>query len=451
MSNSPEFLICYFACQYLGAVAVTTNTRSSVSEIEYFATKSKAKVAVADQKTAADVLLADADLAWLVAVRCDSEILGNQRCRDFTVLLQYSPLDKSEAIDPLDPAAIQFTSGTTAKPKGVVFTHANVLWAGRIGASHLTLNDSDKTLVIAPLYHVNAMHYSAMATLWSGGTVILVPKFSKSGFWKTINDYEITWLSIQPFAIRVLATEKSPEHSLRLMGLGAADLSEIELAMGTPTLGWWGMTETVTHPIHTVAGWPSRRMSMGRPSPEYEVKVVAADGTEVRPSPEGTRGRLLVRGIVGLSMFWEYLDDAEATAKDFTEDGWFDTGDQVVVYDDGEILFGDREKDMIRVGGENVAASEIERVIASVDGVNEVAVVARSHALLDEVPYAFVIAHDRTDLEARIIERCEQELADFKVPFAVEILNQFPRSELDKVAKGQLRVIAAKAELPAKT
>jgi crotonobetaine/carnitine-CoA ligase len=154
----------------------------------------------------------------------------------------------------------------------------------------------------------------------------------------------------------------------------------------------------------------------------------------------GESGRLLIRGIRGVSLFAEYLDDPEATAAAFDEAGWFDTGDIATPLDDGYVRFEGRVKDMLRVGGENVAAAEIERAVASLPGVAEVAVVAAPHAMLEEIPVAFVIAREGSRLSADDVTNCCRTLlADFKVPRHVVFVTDLPRSTTDKVAKAELR------------
>ncbi|MCG8694868.1 MAG: AMP-binding protein, partial [Minwuiales bacterium] len=183
---------------------------------------------------------------------------------------------------------------------------------------------------------------------------------------------------------------------------------------------------------------PNRSMMIGRPAPEYEIAIRRDDGTDVEP---GETGHLLIRGIRGLSLFKEYLNNPEATANSFDPDGWFITGDRVTLHDDGFIQFSDRDKDMLKVGGENVAASEIEAVIAALPEVDEVAVVAKRHDMLDEVPVAFVLTQDAPapDLADKVIAACRDNLADFKVPREVHLVDELPRSTLEKVAKAALR------------
>lgn len=212
-------------------------------------------------------------------------------------------------------------------------------------------------------------------------------------------------------------------------------------AFGIKTIGWWGMTETITHGIVGEVDQPNAPMSIGRAAVEYSIRVTDDDGA---PTPTGGTGNLLIKGIPGLSLFKEYLHNEKATRESFDEQGYFITGDRVTLLDDGFIKFGDRSKDMLKVGGENVAASEIEQVIAVVPGVHEAAVVAKKHPMLDEVPVVFIIPAagvDRAppDLHDNVMAACRKALADFKVPHEIRFVDEMPRSTLEKVAKAELR------------
>jgi crotonobetaine/carnitine-CoA ligase len=182
-------------------------------------------------------------------------------------------------------------------------------------------------------------------------------------------------------------------------------------------------------------------MSIGRAAAEYAIRVTDDNGT---PTLVGDTGNLLIKGIPGLSLFAEYLHNDKATRESFDEHGFFITGDRVTLLENGFIKFGDRAKDMLKVGGENVAASEIEQVIAVVPGVREAAVVAKKHPMLDEVPVVFIIPHAGVagappDLHDSVMAACRGALADFKVPREIRFVDEMPRSTLEKVAKAELR------------
>jgi carnitine-CoA ligase len=182
-------------------------------------------------------------------------------------------------------------------------------------------------------------------------------------------------------------------------------------------------------------------MSIGRAAPEYAIRITDDDGC---PTAVGGTGNLLIKGVPGLSLFGEYLHNAKATRESFDEHGYFITGDRVTLLENGFIRFGDRAKDMLKVGGENVAASEIEQVIAIVPGVREAAVVGKKHPMLDEVPVVFIIPQagvERAppDLHDNVMAACRSSLADFKVPREIRFVDEMPRSTLEKVAKAELR------------
>ena len=454
LGNCAEFLIAWHACSRLGVVAVTTNTRSSPDEMAYFAENCGAKAALT-QPAFVDLVAASApNLRFIAVTERDQGAPAASFATKGVVPLASIDADPdglpSEPHDPLHFNSVQYTSGTTARPKGVVWTHANVLWGARLTASLLELRPDDIGFVFFPLFHTNALMYSALGSLWAGGSIVVTPKYSASRFWPKALRHGCTWATSSPFMLKTLATHKAPQrHFFRFWGSGTTDPPLCRDFFRVQGLGWFGMTETISLPTIGYLNLPNRPLGMGRVTPGYEVTVLREDGT---PVDFGETGRLMIRGVPGLSLFYEYLNNPEATAAAFDPHGWLETGDLVTPHADGGFRFEGRGRDMLRVGAENVAAAEIERVIQGVAGVFEVAVVAKPDEFLSEVPAAFVIpvgeANGRTDdLAERILAACRAQLADFKVPREVIFVPEFPRSTLNKVSKKDLRARFATAEV----
>jgi crotonobetaine/carnitine-CoA ligase len=442
LDNCPEAVIAWLGCAYAGAVAVTTNTRSVRDELAYFASHSRVVGAITQPKFATLVADAAREVAWICVTATDNGESA-ERAVGFdafdSVGAEHDRLPE-RARDPMAPFAIQYTSGTTSRPKAVLWSHANALFGARVSALHEDLRADDVHLVYLPLFHTNAQVYSVLASLWVGATVVIMPKFSASRFWPISRKHRATWTSMVPFCLKALAAAPPPDaHSYRLWG-NAVCSPPTDAVFGVKTIGWWGMTETITHGIVGAAHQQNAPMSLGRPSPAFGIHVLDDNGRCVEP---GATGDLYVSGQRGVSLFLEYADDPEATHTAFREDGLFITGDRVRLDEQGFLYFADRAKDMLKVGGENVAASEIESVISGVRGVAEVAVVAMKHPMLDEAPVAFVVAATggRGDLSERIAEACAASLAPFKRPHQIRIVESLPRSTLEKVAKAELRAL----------
>lgn len=432
LENSPAFLLCWFACARLGAVAVDTNTLYSADELAHALslTKPVGVVTHAEHQARLDGLL---DGRWLVAVdepgwTC-SALLG-----DPAALPDREP-------DAGAPLCIQFTSGTTSRPKAVVYTHANALWGARVGATHGDIRADDVFLIYMPLFHTAALMWHLLPTFWAGGTVVVMPKYSASRFWDVSLRNGCTQTMLLGIGMTTLAEQPVPEHQYRIWQF-ALEHPVVEQRYGVRVLGCWGMTEVVTNVIVGVLDQPDPPLAIGRPSPEYRLRIVDEGGEDV---PAGGEGELLVGGVMGLSLFAEYLDDPVATSEAF-DDGWFRTGDCVRQLPGGAIQYVTRLKDMLKVGGENVAAAEIERVCMSVRGVTAAAVVARRDRMLDEVPVAFVVAPgvDPETIAYEVLSTCKANLARFKIPRDVHVIDELPERLLGKIAKADLREQAAK-------
>jgi crotonobetaine/carnitine-CoA ligase len=444
LDNCIEAVMTWFACVELGAVAVTTNTRSAAAEMEYFAGHCGA-VAAITQPAYAELVAANCKgLRWMAVISHDAGAAPAQAPQhgdSFASLFADSADRPRRASDPLAPCSVQYTSGTTSRPKAVLWTHANALWGAKINAAHEDLHQGDVHQTYLPLFHTNALAYSMLASLWVGASCIIQPRFSASRFWPAALAHGATWTSTIPFCMKALLEHDIPaSHKFRLWGTAINEPPPFA-AFGIKMIGWWGMTETITHGIVGEVDQPNTPMSIGRAAPEYVIRITDDDGA---PTRVGDTGNLSIKGIAGLSLFAEYLHNEKATRESFDEHGFFLTGDRVTLLENGFIKFGDRAKDMLKVGGENVAASEIEQVISVIPGVREAAVVAKKHPMLDEVPVVFIIPQDGVaklpaDLHDNVMQACRNALADFKVPREIRFVDDMPRSTLEKVAKAELR------------
>ena len=452
LDNCLEIVLAWYAAATLGAVAVTTNTRSSGEELAYFAEHCGAAAAITQPAYAELVNAHCRHIKWLAVTAHDAGAppatgRGPDRASAFAGFLAEATGSPRRPPEPMAPVGVQYTSGTTARPKGVVWTHANALWGAKVNAAHEELRPEDVHLVYLPLFHTNAQAYSVLATLWAGASAVIQPRFSASRFWSVAAKHRCSWNSTIPFCTRALMERERPrQHSFRLWGSAVSEPPSDAL-FGVKTIGWWGMTETMTHGIVGEVSQPNPPLSIGRAAAEYDIRILGEDGGAVAP---GETGELSIRGIPGVSLFKEYLNDPRATAESYDSEGFFRTGDRVSLLAEGFIRFADRSKDMLKVGGENVAASEIEQAILGLPDVAEVAVVAKKHKMLDEVPVAFVlprggIAAASPDLAERVLAHCRGKLADFKLPQEVRLVDALPRSTLEKIAKAELRKLVAES------
>jgi crotonobetaine/carnitine-CoA ligase len=446
--NCPEMVLSWLACATIGAVAVTTNTKSVGAEVTYFAEHTGAVAAITQPQYAAMVAAAAPALKW-IAVTDDNS--GEAASADesghgfdsFDTLVGDEADFTPRPREPMLPFGIMFTSGTTSRPKAVVHTHANAIWASRTGPRNIDLTTDDTYVIFLPFFHVNAQSWSLFSVLGMGATAVLMPKWSQSRFWPIVVEHGVTHTSVMPFVMGALGNPDRPkEHALRV-GVFGLIMPDLDKMFGIDVYAAYGMTETVTHCITGKSAEKLPMRSMGHVTPGYEVAVVDQETGEL--CAEGETGELWMRGTRGIQLFLEYYDNDEANAKAF-EDGWFKTGDMVKMGAGGNVFYQERDKDLLKVGGENVSAKEVEDLIVSHPSVQAVAVVGKQHEFLSEVAVAFVILapgdHDHDVVAGEIITMTTDNLASFKVPRAVYFVEEFPTGTLDKILKNKLRDMA---------
>lgn len=435
LPNRPEFMLVWFAAARLGASIVPTNLASPAQELAFVLEHSGACLSVTDADGRAVT-----EAAWEAAgargqiIECEADDLMD--------------LTDGEALAPmphnLAELAVLYTSGTTSRPKGVRVTHANYVFAGEVVASALRMRPDDRVLIVLPLFHANAQYYTTMSVLVTGATLILARRFSASRFAEQAIAHGATLSSLFSAPMRmILAKEPAPhwrQTSLRAIIFGQ-NLSSAELAawddlLGVPIFQIYGMTETIGPPLMTPLFGDSRRTSVGRTTLGYRCRIVREDGTDALV---GEPGQLLVAGEPGVSLMAGYLNDEAATAVTMS-DGWLATGDIVCLDEDGLVSFVDRDKDMIKRSGENVAASEVESVLRDHPDVRDACVFGVPDAMRDEAIAAFLVLHrDAEATEDGVIAWCAERLASFRVPSSVEFLDELPRTAVGKIQKHVLK------------
>lgn len=447
--NCPEMVLAWYACAKAGAVGVTTNTRSAGPEVAYFAEHAECVAAITQPQFAALVKEFASSINWMLVTDDNGGIPASiEQLQHGAGAFSSLYADENEApervADPMLPVGIMYTSGTTSRPKAVVHTHANALWASRLGPINLDVRNDDNYLVYLPFFHVNAQSWSTWSVLGAGATIVLQPKFSASRFWEVIEKHQVTHIALIPFVFKAIGAQPVPENNSLRIGQFGLVMPELEGWLGLKTTASYGMTETVTQVTRNdfCQSYPSG--SMGKAAPGYEIMVVNPDTGSL--CAEGETGELYVRGTRGIQLFLEYYRNDEANEKAFTADGWFKTGDLVMLGEHGNLFYRDRDKDALKVGGENVSAREVEDCCRQVSGIDDIAVVGKSHEMLDMVPVACVVKgygapENDDEFAGQIIAKCKDNLADFKVPRAVYFMDEFPKATLDKVAKNQLREI----------
>jgi carnitine-CoA ligase len=450
LENCPETVLARFACAWLGATAVLSNAHLAAPELARVIAMLRPRVAITQPNLADRVARPGDHLEWIAVTETGAAEAPNGSpvpTVDRFGRLYGNPLPRRTP-DPTAPAMILFTTGSTAAPKAVLWTHANLLWAGKVGALQQRLRADDVYQVHLPLFHVVGFTWSLMPALWAGTSVLLQPRFSASRFWSAALAHRATVAS-HAGTDGFLRRQPVPDHAFRQWLFAWHDPDRNDYFRVSGSTGW-GMTEMVIPAIVGDASMEQRVLSVGRPYPGYTIRIENEDGSSVRP---GETGHLLIGAVRGLSIFQEYVDNPQAMAEAFDARGFFRTGDRVTLHEDGWIQFKDRVKDMIKVGGESVSASEVEAAITAAGGVAEVAVVARPDAAYGEVAIAFVVLEGAGDADEesgraalqRIVQHCGQSLAKFKQPRDVIITPSLPKIGNNKINRPALRELAMKS------
>ncbi len=440
--NCPEFLETVFAANYLGAIAMPINWRLAAPEVRYILEHSEAGALVCDES-----LL---DLANDATKGMEDKVV--RACITEPATPGWTPLSELRSAPGIprvraagdDLHRLMYTSGTTGRPKGVMITHANLAWKNLAHIIEFGVTGADVGLACGPLYHVGALDLTTTTMIAAGATTIIHRTFEASDVVDEIVRSRVSTVWLAPAMVNAIMAlpdiEERDLSSVRLI-IGGGEkmpIPLIERLQRTFPSAWfadaYGLTETVSGDTFldkesTVA----KLGSVGRPCLYLELDIWDEHGN---PQPPGERGEVVLRGPKVFKGYWR---DPEATDAAFAGE-WFHTGDIGLRDDDGYLYIVDRLKDMILSGGENIAGSEVERVLYEHDAVLEAAVVGRADDRWGEVPVAFVVLRPGATATAEeLTEHCRQQLARFKVPKDLIFLDALPRNPSGKVLKRELR------------
>ncbi len=426
LPNSVEYVIAYFACWHIGALAGPINSLLKEEEIAYVISNSESKL-----------LLVNSDFLSVVE-KIDIQIVQFDN-------VEQVPDHQSEEtrIDKNDEAIIIYTSGTTGKPKGCLLTHGNVIANARQISGWLGFTEADRLLTIMPLFHMNAVSVTTMSALYAGGSTVVSRKFSASRFWQIISDYQITSFgSVATMLSMLLSTypDGVPEglntQQLRFAMCGSAPvpaevMKRFEETFNCLVVEGYGLSESTCRSTFNPPDQRRRPGSCGLPIGN-EMRVVDEDDRDV---PDGSLGEIVLRGE---NILKGYYKNPDATATAF-RNGWFHTGDIGYRDADGFYYIVDRKSDMIIRGGENIYPREIDEVLYQHPSVAAAAAVGVPDDLYGEEVAAVIVLKDGAkSSEQEVIEFCKARLADYKCPKTVHFVQDIPKGPTGKLLKREL-------------
>ena len=438
LPNSVEYIIAYFACWQIGALAGPINSLLKAQEIEYVISNSEARA-----------LLVNSDYLQIIETIRDRLPLvitfDNEAAATSSVSETETP---SLEISSEDEAIIIYTSGTTGKPKGCLLTHGNVIANARQISSWLGFTEADRLLTMMPLFHMNAVSVTTMSALYAGGSTVVSQKFSASRFWQTISDYQITSFGSVATMLSMLLTTYPDgvpvglnTRQLRFAMCGSAPvpaevLRRFEETFNCLVIEGYGLSESTCRSTFNPPDKRRRPGSCGIPIGN-EMRVVDEEDREV---PDGELGEIVLRGE---NILKGYYKNDVANASAF-RNGWFHTGDIGYRDADGFYYIVDRKSDMIIRGGENIYPREIDEVLYQHPDIAAAAVVGVPDELYGEEVAAVVVLKDGAKTsEQEVIDYCKARLADFKCPKSVRFLDDIPKGPTGKLLKRELAKMLA--------
>ena len=429
MPNSAEYIMAYFACFIIGAIANPVNSLLKAEEIEFVVGNSEAKLLLANSQF--NPTIEHISLPKVINFD-DEKTTGN-----------FSDALEKISIKTDDEAIIIYTSGTTGKPKGCLLTHGNLIANARQITDWLGFNEQDRLLTIMPLFHMNAVSVTTMTALYASASTVVSPKFSASKFWQIVSDYKITSFGSVATMLSMLLqkkqeskTENQTAKSLRFAMCGSAPvpaevLKRFEESFGCLVIEGYGLSESTCRSTFNPPNKQRRPGSCGLPIGN-EMKIFDETDAEVSI---GELGEIVLRGE---NIFKGYFKNDEATKHAF-RNGWFHTGDIGYKDADGFFYIADRKSDMIIRGGENIYPREIDELLYTHPSIESAAVIGVPDELYGEEVVAFVVLKDGVKTtEEDLINFCKTHLADFKCPKKFYFVDDIPKGATGKLLKREL-------------
>ncbi|GLY70855.1 AMP-binding protein [Amycolatopsis taiwanensis] len=460
LGNGPQWVALFLAITSLGAVTVPVNTRFKASELEYALRQSDVSLLFVAEKVlssefvamlrkicpAVETGLPDENLPKLaqVVVLGDDVPAGARSWDEFTA-------SGTEAVapcaEPDDVALIQYTSGTTSFPKGVLLTHRNMCADAFFSGTRLGLRAGDRFYSGRPFFHVAGSTLSVLACLQQLSTLVTAERFVPETALQLLADERCThFAGNDTIALMLLNHPDRDSYRLHLRGAWLAASPAVvrrvidELGAREAVVGY-GLSEASPN-VAQSAWWEDEDLRVsGSMPPEPGVSVRLRDLVTGEDCPPGKPGEILV---LGWNVMRGYYAMPEQTAAALDEDGWLSTGDLGVLDANGRLSFTGRAKELIRVGGENVAPTEVEAVLHQHPAVRQAAVVGVPDDRLIEVPFAFVVLNTATDPD-ELLAWCREEMAAFKVPRYLRVVEGFEGIGMTASSKIRKRQLAEHA------
>jgi acyl-CoA synthetase (AMP-forming)/AMP-acid ligase II len=454
--NSVEWVLWYFAAQKIGAVTCALNTdfrRESLADIVRGA---KASVIVADSAHAELALALKNDCPLLDKVLAPDSAAGVDSIARFTDAFDATHLSRAQALDAEDIAAIILSSGTTGnRPKAIRLSNRALIEGNGAYLSEVPVSSLDKVLIVTPIFHSCTLAWAITATVMRGATIVLAARFSSSRFWEQADRSRASVLWTMGTIIHILlklpgtATEGAVASRIGTIFAAGMGKRVLEAKARWPAIRFvdgYGLTESAgTIATDDAFTREDPFVCVGRPAPGIDLRI--ADPASGKDVATRQHGEILLRYGQGFS---GYLDNDEAM-RESVRDGWFHTGDLAYRDEEGRVYFVDRMKDVIRCGGKNIAASEIEQAYASHPEISEILALPAPDDVYDE--QVAIVVVPKNPLRLFGIEEIkaygEPRLAAFKLPRIVFqlALEDVPRTPTGKVSKAALkRMLLTKTE-----